>query len=107
MKLLNDKSSSSSSTAKNSTDIMIKTKVKLNINNLPSNMNSMSVAQLRSVCASNGMLHLLAKDSTKSDILDIIENEMYGHDGKKKKEKAEESDNDSDASDHGGDSDRE
>lgn len=51
------------------------------------------------------MLHLLAKDSTKSDILDIIENELYGSDGKKKKEV--ESDDDSDASDHGGDSDRE
>lgn len=105
MKLLNNSSSSSSISNKNKSEIMIHQKIKLNINNLPSNMNSMGAEQLRSVCACNGMLHLLTKDMTKSDILDIIENELYGNDGEKKKKQVE-SDDGSDASDDGG-SDRE
>jgi hypothetical protein len=47
-------------------------------------MHSLSAEQLRSVCAANGLLHLLPKNKanvTKYDILRILERELYGDDG--------------------------
>lgn len=52
---------------------------RLSIESLPSNLHSLDVSQLRSICASHGLLKLLPKNATKSEILDIIEDEVYAH----------------------------
>lgn len=104
MKMLCDSSSSSSALTKISQKgnaLVVRGKSKISIDSLPSNIHGMSAPQLRSVCASNGLLHLLPKDATKSEILSIIEAECYD-DGKR--EKVVESEDDaSDASDDGDD----
>eukprot|EP01038_Epipyxis_sp_PR26KG_P013963 gene13963-18729_t len=48
------------------------------VESLPSNIYSMSVAKLRSVCASHDLLRYLNSKSTKSDIIEVIERELYG-----------------------------
>jgi hypothetical protein len=105
MKMLCDSSSSSSSALtkidQKGNALVVRGKTKMSIDSLPSNMHGMSAPQLRSVCASNGLLHLIPKDATKSEILSIIEAECYD-DGKR--EKVVESEDDaSDASDDGDD----
>lgn len=74
-------SSSSALTNHKSNDsnnsIVIRSKQRIVVDNLPANMHSMSEAQLRSVCAANGILHLISKTDTKSDILNILENDIY------------------------------
>jgi hypothetical protein len=103
MKMLCDSSSSSALTKidQKGNALVVRGKTKMSIDSLPSNMHGMSAPQLRSVCASNGLLHLIPKDATKSEILSIIEAECYD-DGKR--EKVVESEDDaSDASDDGDD----
>lgn len=106
MKMLCDSSSSSSSSALTKIEqkgnaLVVRGKAKMSVDSLPSNMHGMSAPQLRSVCASNGLLHLIPKDATKYEILSIIEAECYD-DGKR--EKVVESEDDaSDASDDGDD----
>ena len=110
LKLLGDGSSSSSSSSSSlvkieekSSAMVVGKKVKLSAESLPHNMYSMSAPQLRSVCAANGLLHLIAKDASKGEIIKTLEEECYD-DGEKKKVKDEESEDDaSDASDHGDD----
>ena len=86
---------------------MIRNKSKISADSLPSNLHSLSAPQLRSVCAANGLLHLLPKNASKSEILEIIESEVYD-DGKreikkKKDDDDEESEDDASvASDDGG-----
>jgi hypothetical protein len=103
-KMLCDSSSSSSSSALTKIDqkgnaLVVRGKTKMSTDSLPSNIHGMSAPQLRSVCASNGLLHLLQKNATKSEILSIIEAECYD-DGKREKV-AESEDDASDASDDG------
>ena len=43
-------------------------------------MHTMSTEQLRSVCAANGVLHLLPKDAVQSDIIEMLEGLLYGAD---------------------------
>lgn len=106
MKMLCDSSSSSSSSALTKIEqkgnaLVVRGKTKISVDSLPSNIHGMSAPQLRSVCASNGLLHLIPKDATKYEILNIIESECY-QDGKP--EKVVESEDDaSDASDDGDD----
>lgn len=106
MKIMDASSSSSSSSfsstqKKESNAIMIRGKQKVSCDSLPSNLHSLSAPQLRSVCAANGLLHLLPKNASKSEILYIIESEVYDG-GKREKQKEEESDDASVASDDGG-----
>jgi hypothetical protein len=104
MKMLCDSSSSSSALTKidqKGNALVVRGKTKMSIDSLPSNMHGMSAPQLRSVCASNGLLNLIPKDATKSEILSIIEAECYD-DGKREKV-AESEDDASDASDEGDD----
>jgi hypothetical protein len=104
MKMLCDSSSSSSALTKidqKGNALVVRGKTKMSIDSLPSNMHGMSAPQLRSVCASNGLLNLIPKDATKSEILSIIEAECYD-DGKREKV-AESEDDASDASDDGDD----
>ena len=64
--------------------VVSKKRQRITADDLPSNMHSLSAEQLRSVCAANGLLHLLPKDKadvTKYDILRILERELYGDDG--------------------------
>ena len=110
-KLMDSSSSSSSSTSSSSSaivdkkdnqSIMIRNKNKITCDSLPSNMHSLSAPQLRSVCAANGLLHLLPKNASKSEILHILESEVYD-DGKREKIVESESDDDASvASDDGG-----
>ena len=106
MKLLEDATSSSSALVKiekESNELVIRGKVKISAASLPSQMHSMTAPQLRSVCAANGMLHLLPKDASKSEILHVIESECYDE-GKHKESAENVSDDDaSDASDEGSD----
>jgi hypothetical protein len=119
MKLLGNSSSASSSSSSNkdSNAIVLSKKVKLSADSLPSNMHTMSAPQLRSVCAANGLLHLIDKNASKSDILEMIENELYNEKGEKgekggkddgssskwgKKRVLESEDDASEASDDGG-----
>ncbi len=44
---------------------------------IPSNLHSMSAAQLRAVCASHDLLHLVDKGMSKAELLDVLENEFY------------------------------
>ena len=104
MKLLGDATSSSSvKKEKESNELVVRGKVKISAASLPSQMHSMTAPQLRSVCAANGMLHLLPKHASKSEILHIIESECY--DEGKHRESAENVSDDgaSDASDEGSD----
>lgn len=101
LKMLCDSSSSSSSSLmkieEKGNAIVVRGKKKVSVDSLPSNMHGMSAPQLRSVCAANGLLHLIPKNASKSEILSIIEAECYD-DGKR--EKVVESEDDaSDASD--------
>ena len=106
MKLLGDATSSSSALVKKekeSNELVVRGKVKISAASLPSQMHSMTAPQLRSVCAANGILHLLPKHASKSEILHIIESECY--DEGKHRESAENVSDDgaSDASDEGSD----
>jgi len=57
---------------------------KLHVKNLPSNLHSLSVGELRVILASHGLLHLASKSAVKKDLLDIIEGETYeGRDAEK------------------------
>ena len=57
---------------------------KLNVKNLPSNLHSLSVGELRVILASHGLLHLAPKNAVKKDLLDIIEGEtLDGRDAEK------------------------
>ena len=89
----NSSSSTSFSTSTSSTgfydnkgekesSIIIRKKSTVSVDSLPSNLHSLSAPQLRSVCAANNLLHLISKNASKSEILNMIENEVY-HDGKK------------------------
>lgn len=102
--------SSSIEGKKENSSIVIRKKSKISIDSLPSNLHSLSAPQLRSVCASNGLLHLISKNASKLEILDMIENEVY-NDGKKDemekkgdgdKNEDEDEDDVSVASDNGG-----
>ena len=62
--------------------IIIRKKSTISVDSLPSNLHSLSAPQLRSVCAANNLLHLISKNASKSEILNMIENEVY-HDCKK------------------------
>jgi hypothetical protein len=104
MKMLGDATSSSSALVKKeegSNAVVVRGKVKISAASLPSQMHSMTAPQLRSVCAANGMLHLLHKDASKSEILHIIESECY--DEGKPREQSVSDDDASDASDEGSD----
>ena len=74
-------SSSSSSamvTTNNQTSITeFKKRKRIHIDTLPSNLHSLSVAQLRSVCASNGLLSFLRDDMTKTEILDMMDDFIF------------------------------
>ena len=41
-------------------------------------MHTMSTEQLRSVCAANGVLHMVPKDAVQSEIIDMLEGLLYG-----------------------------
>ena len=41
-------------------------------------MHTMTYEQLRSVCAANGVLHLIPQDAVQSDIIDMLEGLLYG-----------------------------
>ena len=104
MKMLGDATSYSSALVKKeegSNAVVVRGKVKISAASLPSQMHSMTAPQLRSVCAANGMLHLLPKDASKSEILHIIESECY--DEGKTKEQSFSDDDASDATDDGSD----
>ena len=47
----------------------------LDVRNLPTNLHSMSLPELRVVLASHGLLHLIPPGACKRDILDLIEGE--------------------------------
>jgi hypothetical protein len=49
----------------------------INVDMLPSNLYSLSVNQLRSLCVSNGLKSLIPKNAKKSDLLDLLEEEIY------------------------------
>ena len=66
---------------KDKNELMVSKKRSLRVEDFPQNMQAMTATQLRSVCAANGLLSLLPKDATKSDILDIIEDQLYGSGG--------------------------
>jgi hypothetical protein len=51
--------------------------VEKDVSTLPSNLHSMTLARLKSFCASNNLMHLVKKNSTKSDLLELIEEEFY------------------------------
>ena len=105
MKLLEGATSSSSALVKKEKEsnvLAIRGKVKISVASLPSQMHSMTAPQLRSVCAANGMLHLLPKDASKSEILHIIESECYDE-GKLREAENVSDDDASDASDEGSD----
>ena len=78
--------------------IIIRKKSTISVDSLPSNLHSLSAPQLRSVCAANNLLHLISKNASKSEILNMIENEVY-HDGKKDNKGSNGSDNKSDDED--------
>jgi hypothetical protein len=50
---------------------------RLHADDLPSNFHSLSAAQLRTVCASNGLLSMLPPKATKDEIISLIEDELY------------------------------
>jgi len=57
---------------------------KLDAKNLPSNLHSLSVGELRVILASHGLLHLAPRGAVKKDLLDIIEGEtLDGRDAEK------------------------
>lgn len=106
MKLLGDATSSSSALVKKekeSNELVVRGKVKISAASLPSQMHSMTAPQLRSVCAANGMLHLLPKHASKSEILHIIESECYDEGKHRVSAENVSDDGASDASDEGSD----
>jgi curved DNA-binding protein CbpA len=48
------------------------------IETMPTNLHSMSAKQLRAICASNDLMHLIDSGMSKADLLDVLENEYYG-----------------------------
>ncbi len=52
-------------------------KDRIDISTLPGNMHSLSVSQLRSLCIANGLKEFIPPGATKSDLLDILEDNIF------------------------------
>ena len=60
--------------------IEFKKRKRIHIDSLPSNLHSLGVSQLRSVCAANGLLPYLRENMTKTEILDVLDECIYDDD---------------------------